>query len=123
MSKLYTELLKRIDEKKYLTEREHQEYLSILNEVLNDICKYKDIEEELGCPIEVVFKALKNGIYRYMYFEEGNPVLRHYDELETDGEFLFFEYLRHDTEGQEEDGEDYLKDYKKTWWLKEDRSE
>jgi len=82
-----------------------------------------ELQEELGCPLEVLFKALKNGIYKYMYFDVNNPIFRHFDELETDGEFLFFEYLNHDTYGQEENGDVYLKDYKKTWWLKEDRSE
>jgi len=89
----------------------------------NENSEYKKLEEEIGCPLKVLFKALKNGIYKYMYFDINNPVFRHFDELDTDGEFLFFEYLKHDTYGQEENGDVYLKDYMKTWWLKEDRSE
>ena len=44
MSKLYKELLKRIDERTYLTEREHQEYLKVLNERLD---KYDSLYESL----------------------------------------------------------------------------
>ena len=31
--------------------------------VLTKLGQYEDIEEELGCPLEVVFKALKNDFY------------------------------------------------------------
>lgn len=98
-----------------------------LNDIVDKLDKYNEYknleEQEIGCPLDVLFKALKNGIYKYMWFDKDNPVFRHFDELTTDGEFLFYEYLNHDTYGQDEIGDVYLKDYKKTWWLKEDRSE
>lgn len=31
--------------------------------LLQVIGKYEDIEEDVGCPVETVFKALKNGVY------------------------------------------------------------
>ena len=92
-------------------------------EALETIKELVDLQKEIGCPLKILFRALKHGIYKYMWFDKDNPVFRHFDELDTDGESLFFEYLNHDTEGQDEVGDVYLKDYKKTWWLNEDRSE
>ena len=104
----------------------YDKYDGIPNNEFDSICDeliaYKQLEEKIGCPLEVLFKALKNGIYKYMWFDVNNPVFRHFEELETDGEYLFFEYLKHDTYGQDENGDVYLKDYKKTWWLRKDKS-
>ena len=83
--------------------------------------KLEDIEEELGIPLEVLFKALKEGIYclrkeeerNYIYFYEniklliydGNWMLRVYDE-DYDEPFVR-----------------YLKDYRKTWSLTKEELE
>lgn len=121
------ELLKRIDERNYLTEREHREFYGIVEKALinaQDIkeenTRYKNLEEELGCPLEVVFKAINQD---YIYFKYlANWVGRkvkviksiklgikgYYIEIIIDN--MAFETV-------------WLKDYKKTWWLKEDRSE
>lgn len=75
--------------------------------------KLEDLEEQLGCPLEVVFKALQNGVY---YEDIANcmkymPVDLH---LNLEGEYVLYF-----------DDEEYLltKNYKKTWWLKKDKSE
>jgi hypothetical protein len=78
----------------------------LLNE-LNELKRLKDIEKELGCPLEVVFKVLlkkegirtiKNNIYYvYKIVRMSNGHLAF--ELELAQYF-------------------FLKDYQKTWWLK-----
>ena len=76
----------------------------------NKLSNLEDIEDELGCPLDVVFRALKNGII---------------DEENEDRDIM----LVHSKKGYwfREFSEDlpklWLKDYKKTWWLKEDLSE
>lgn len=77
------------------------------------LLKKAEQEIELGCPVDVLFKALKNNIYyvkdkkilkakvmNIMSLNNGNILIK-YDY----GDVVF------------------AKDYKKTWWLKEDKSE
>ena len=48
----YLEYLKRIDEKDYLTGREHREYMKILTDALNDfylMLKHKEEQDKLKC--------------------------------------------------------------------------
>ena len=72
--------------------------------------KLEDLEEEIGCPLEVLFKALINGIYAY----NGN----HYVV------FLKFYYVSEKFRLKDVNGLLYpLDEYKNTWWLKEDKSE
>lgn len=80
-------------------------------EFINKLGRLDDIEEEIGCPLEVVFKAIYSGIYFYdNYYKDQMmnyiPVLK-YNHFECGNK----PYIR------------YLKDYKKTWWLKKDKSE
>ena len=95
----------------------------VSNAPCTDDLKYKlgkleDLEDELCCPLDVVFKALKDGIYH------------EFGELLYDGENLKLHYIKKQGWGlypiicdyDEAEGF-YLKDYKKTWWLKEDLSE
>ena len=92
--------------------------------VVYDLCKklgkLEDIEDELGCPLDVVFKALKEGIYfnfnrtsKEEFIEPNDLSLK----FSLGGFYcLYFE--------QWNDGyEIELAYYKKTWWLKEDKSE
>lgn len=75
--------------------------------------KYKQLEEQIGCPLEVVFKALKNGIFTKDLPSE--KIVKWYGRLsnvETEW------YLSDDNKVCIN-----LKGYKKTWWLKEDKSE
>lgn len=74
--------------------------------------KYKQLEEQIGCPLEVVFKAIYSGIY-YIY-SNGNIVLERSFKLNhySSGWCLIKPKLNFK-----------LEDYKKTWWLKRDKSE
>lgn len=67
--------------------------------------KLEDIEDELGCPLDVVFKALKDGILinnKKWWLPRVNLIY-----MIVDNEYVFI-------------CENYsykLKYYKKTWWL------
>lgn len=87
--------------------------------LLEKLGKLEDLEEELGCPLEVMLKALKYGFYdKYGKWYKDYDFNLKYDWLLSnpndkylifDGEDIYFELK--------------LRDYKKTWWLKEDMSE
>lgn len=76
--------------------------------------KIEDLEEQLGCPLEVLGKALKNGIYRYNKNYEPNFRKEKVLFLGNENGRYYITWLGCWTE--------YLDNYKKTWWLKEDRS-
>jgi len=97
--------------KKELTVEETE----ILNQASAIYNTYNNLTKKLGCPLGVVFKALKDGIF--CENERGYAInLRvHLQFVEANAKYnlLDFNY-------------DFilpLEDYKKTWWLKEDRSE
>lgn len=88
--------------------------------LVKDIEKYWELEEELGCPLEVVFKVLKNGITFehkgvnlisndiHLFYFNHRWILRVYAFIQGYGSDIFdFE----------------LKDYQKTWWLKGEKDE
>ena len=77
--------------------------------MLHKLCQHEDVEEELGCPLEVVFKALKEGIYQSDGGRRKYPTIE-YNEATKKFYFTFGTYCNVD-------------DYKKTWWLREDKSE
>lgn len=84
-----------------------------LEEELEYADKCHNLEEQLGCPLEVVFKALKNGIFTKDLPSE--KIVKWYGRLsnvETEW------YLSDDNKVCIN-----LKGYKKTWWLKEDKRE
>ena len=81
--------------------------------LLDKLGKLEDLEDELGCPLEVLSEISKNGFYEHYGYIPPYHISRidifkreimYYDE-----ETNYFTVK--------------LKDYKKTWWLKEDRSE
>ncbi len=45
--------------KRLLKDHDYQ----LIEEVVDKLGEHEDIEEDVGCPIETVFKALKNGVY------------------------------------------------------------
>ena len=92
-------------------------YDNVRNEIYNKLGKLEDIEEEIGCPLDVVFKALKNGIYFNFNRTSKEEFIEPIDlslKLSLGGFYcLYFE--------QWNDGyEVELAYYKKTWCLKED---
>ena len=104
--------------------------------------KLEDIEEELGITLEVLFKALKDGIWtKGGYYDacylDANPVFVKGKELHI-GFYWYFQYDNQDLDNgfQEEDSlgifsMDYeetiyftrLKDYGKTWALTKEELE
>lgn len=76
---------------------------------IDKLGKIEDIEVELGCPIEVLFRALNDGIW----CQDRNKLL--YEPLPAFRECCIYV----------SDFDTYVSpsDYKKTWWLKEDKSE
>lgn len=108
----------------WITNNENRRYGSPIEK----LGKLEDLEEQLGCPLEVVFKALDKGFYIDTKKVEKEPSWEKpmkrislvgcpkyfrlnlwYKTIEVD---RFGHYL-----------EIWLEDYKKTWWLKEDKSE
>lgn len=104
------------------------------NDLLNKLGQLEDLEEEIGCPLEVVFKAIEDGIVIIGDINQyGNMTLWLANKpLEAlVGEKLDFEeprLIKYNEWCFSCDGGSYrgcvrLKDYTKSWWLKEDRSE
>jgi len=72
--------------------------------------KYKDLEEQIGCPLDVVFKLLNQDYY--------------YDELGHIWHLEFINLKNGATQfGAKGNVPQDLKNYKKTFWLKKDKSE
>lgn len=104
--------------------------------VIQKLGRIEDLEEELGCPLEVVFEALNEGI-----------TVRNHEDLieigysEREDKYVNFcteeIYLKNwQSHGIEkttncfqitygDDGEwcVYLEDYRKTWWLKKEKED
>jgi len=82
--------------------------------------KLEDLEEELGCSLEVVFKAITQGIS----YELKNGMMES-EPCCTLAEcgYGFVLNIGISSRRKVVDGEFQTKDYKKTWWLKEDKSE
>lgn len=87
---------------------------------------YEDIEEELGCPLEVLFKALKTTVFTNAedcYGQELPSGLREF-EVRLNVKNMSLGLIHNSMfKGKEVIRHIPLKDYKKTWWLKEDKSE
>lgn len=104
----------RKDLKRYEYKQDERGYCFIQEgQIVNKLGKLEDLEEQLGCPLEVVFKALANGVY----YEDVANCMKYMAvdlHLNLDGEYVLYF-----------DDEEYLltKNYKKTWWLKKDKSE
>lgn len=80
---------------------------------MNKLGKLEDIEESLGCPLDVVFKALKEGIY---IENEFGKMVNFKCRLTYKNEEIgwYFNII---------DGYVLIKDHKKTWWLSETKEE
>ena len=92
------------------------------NEVCNKLGQLEDIEDELGIDLITLFKALKNGIYR---FNENKEVIferiEHYvpymkEQLHTRGRLSII----HGVISEEKEKHFAIKDYGKTWALTKD---
>ena len=91
-----------------------------LEEELEYADKCHNLEEQLGCPLEVVGKASKKQqiyVAKFkMYVEVRNIVI--YEQATRP----YIEYFYRDV-NKFKVKEVWIDEYKKTWWLKEDKSE
>ena len=88
-------------------------------DLYNKLGKLEDLEEEIGCPLEVVEKAIKNGIYTKESELDNKLELFEVRGIEKNGVSVISKFCSY----AECDFICEYKDYKKTWWLKEDKSE
>ena len=84
--------------------------------IYDKLGRLEDIEEKLGCPLEIIFDALYRGIVCTPHPYYTHEIIYPKKEYPVVQLFQFY-YLK------VEDGVVDIKDYGKTWWLKEDRSE
>lgn len=97
-------------------------------EFINKLGRLEDLEEQLECSLEVVAQALSRGFYIDVNKIEIDPPLKNSQEdlllVNCPKDFrlnLWYERIEVASFGHYL--EIYLKDYKNTWWLKEDKSE
>ena len=90
-----------------------------LEEQEKENTKYKQLEKELGCKLEVVFKALMNGIYTKESELDKELELYEVRGIEKKGVSVISKYCGY----ADCDFTCEYDNYKKTWWLKEDGSE
>ena len=82
-----------------------------IQDLLTKANTYDNLSNELGCPLDVVFKALKEGIYK----KDENIIFEATLRIYKGEAYLCQPYddrLLHKV---------LLKDYGKTWWLKGDK--
>lgn len=88
--------------------------------LVKDIEKYWKLEQELGCPLKVVFEMLENGIT----FENKGVKLRS-DDIRLfyfNNKWIMRAYAF--VQGWGSNAYDFeLKDYGKRWWLKGEKNE
>ncbi len=104
-----------------------------ISNIIVKLGKLEDLEDELGCPLEIVLNLIKNSNKldehyhtQDIWFEyEGQVIYGSFLRLGfEDNKFVF--YVEANLPNSIYDIETtilYVKDYKKTWWLKEDKSE
>lgn len=78
-----------------------------LNKAIEKLGQLEDLQEELGCPLEVVFKALEEGIC-----VKHNTLANSCYLIKLTKGFAFTYWSSFGVDNI------YLKDYQKTWWLK-----
>ena len=114
MSRL-TEKVKNTDDYIKLPTKDKQEFI-------NKLGKLEDLEEEIGCPLEVRCAVVPDSyIYTFGTTMENQDVItqRHIVTISKEG----FTILYATATGKERKMKLSWKAYKKTWWLKEDKSE
>lgn len=87
---------------------------------LEKLYALEDIEQDLGCPLEVVFKALKNGAYLEII---GNKVSDNDMVYHKNISINSSEIILQRTNDSCIVIHKKLTDYKKTWWLSKTKEE
>ena len=99
----------------YFRETMKELYLEI-TKLNKELEKYKNLEEKLGCSLDIIFDALYNGIVCTPHPFYDHKIIYPKKEYNVVQLFQFY-YLK------VEDGVVDIKDYGKTWWIKKDKSE
>lgn len=76
--------------------------------------KLEDIEDELGCPLDVVFRAIKCGIEFEHKITNQKLISKYIRIFYSQNEWKIRAYIEKYTNYFDRD----LKDYQKTWWVK-----
>jgi hypothetical protein len=95
----------------------------LASQVVHELLGYKQLEEQLGCPLEVAVNALLNGVYEsYIDYGDNNSIkIRH---RKVRGIEIYGLSVINTLCCYPECDETFeYKDYKKTWFLKKDKSE
>ena len=97
--------------------------------IIHKLGNFEDLEEELGCPLEIAFKALEKGIIvktTYGTSHRSVDLGKHYLNKKLTYCFTCEEppgFGDWDCEEYSRPIEYYnLKDYQKTWWLEEEKN-
>lgn len=101
-----------------MASEDRKEAEKLIKQNLDKLGKLEDLEQELGCPLEVVFKGLKEGIV----LENGKlyhcSLSFHKRQKYSNEDYILICY---------ENGESVVgvsvKQYKKSWWLKGEKNE
>ena len=94
-------------------------------EIFNKLGKLENIEDELGVPLEVIFKALKDGVYKKI----NNQIWKCYDlDIHyniSEQKYMLNAYSIENIETFEASYETtiYIEDYGKTWFLTKEELE
>jgi len=90
-----------------------EEYNKLYDELDTKTLIIDELEEQVECPLDIVFKALTNGDY---YGENADWMSWSAVDLHQnlEGDYVLYTFDEQCL---------FTKDYKKTWWLKEDRNE
>lgn len=84
-------------------------------QIVDKLGRLEDLEDELGCPLEVLFKALSDRVYNVERKEYVN--VSHIQYSFIDHKYEIYATNRNWC------GWLAVESYKKTWWLREDKSE
>ena len=84
---------------------------------IDKLGKLEDLEEQLGCPLEVLLKLVDQNELYYQFFDE----LQHWTSIKVDLRKKVVWYCKQ--VGGHYACSQPLSNYGKTFWLKEDRSE
>lgn len=96
---------------------------NLLQSAYDKLGKLEDLEEELGCPLEVVITPyFKRGKLEVFYRGKIREVIRVVAFEQATRPYMDVFYRDNEKE-QFKVKTIWLDDYKKTWWLKEDKNE
>ena len=89
----------------------------LFHEVIDELLGYKDLEEQLGCPLEVILKLVDQNELYYQFYDE----LQHWTSVKVDLRKKVVWYCKQ--VGGHYACSQPLSNYGKTFWLKKDKSE